>query len=200
MMQFLMRSEQPVKCSIFRSLPSSPVADLQTVQIWWHAAQLPCFIIILAGKYMITSCFITHGSSCAALTSSSRIINTPSPPPHRILIKTHRNFSFQLSRRMDGFSKTWILERKKERKIENLCEGNVSYLATWNEKKRNRSVDGGEADTVTEARHSGSSLSCGHCGHCSTFDCQYVVPHCPRATRQISISGCSLSALRASDF
>lgn len=72
MMQFLMRSEQPVKCSIF----CSPV-DLQTVQIWWHAAQLPCFIIILAVRIWLLHALLLR--YVCYLTLSFGIINVPGP-------------------------------------------------------------------------------------------------------------------------
>ena len=98
MMQFLMRSEQPVKCSIF----CSPV-DLQTVQIWWHAAQLPCFIIILAVRIWLLHALLLR--YVCYLTLSFWIINVPGPVCFaRVLIRrvdttlrVGRIFSYEIS-------------------------------------------------------------------------------------------------------
>lgn len=121
-MQFLMRSEQPVKCSIFRPLPPSPPPPppWQTFKLCKFDGTPPNYHVSSLSsrsKYMITSCFITRGSSCAALTSSSRIINTPPSPLllYRILIKT-RGKLFQT------FSKNFVLKKRRRRRgIENLC-------------------------------------------------------------------------------
>lgn len=196
MMQFLMRSEQPVKCSIFRPLPPSP-PPWQTFKLCKFDGTPPNYHVSSLSsrsKYMITSCFITRGSSCAALTSSSRIINTPPSPLflYRILIKT-RGKLFQT------FSKNFVLKKKRKKRE---LRASVSYLATWNEKRRK------EWDGERRTTHANQSVS-QSVSHSvlpflaaivaivfrrSTANTSFVL-HCPRATRQISISGCcSLSA------
>lgn len=145
-MQFLMRSEQPVKCSIFRPLPPSPPPPWQTFKLCKFDGTPPNYHVSSLSsrsKYMITSCFITRGSSCAALTSSSRIINTPPSPLllYRILIKT-RGKLFQT------FSKNFVLKKKKEE-----LRTSVSYLATWNEKRRK------EWDGERRTTHANQSVS-----------------------------------------
>lgn len=200
MMQFLMRSEQPVKCSIFRPLPPSPPPPpWQTFKLCKFDGTPPNYHVSSLSsrsKYMITSCFITRGSSCAALTSSSRIINTPPSPLllYRILIKT-RGKLFQT------FSKNFVLKKKKEE-----LRTSVSYLATWNEKRR-KEWDGERRTTHANQSVSqslSSSLSCGHCGHCvPTFDCQYVVRSPLSPCHQADIYFrllLAIRSLRASDF
>lgn len=90
---------------------------------------------------MITSCFITRGSSCAALTSSSRIINTPPSPLllYRILIKT-RGKLFQT------FSKNFVLKKRRRRRgIENLC-----FLSRDVERKKEERMGRWETDDARQ--------------------------------------------------